>query len=242
MKTFLILITSILLLTNCTSNSSEPNTKFTYSHSTDVLAYIIEVVSQQSLDAFLEENLFKSLEMKDTGYKIAAEKMANLATIYGYDETDQLFARENNTESVYTEGHLPRGNFGLVSTVEDYSHFATMLLNKGSYKGKQILQPETVEMMTANQLADKLLPIEAGGMKFDNLGFGYGFAVSQGDSPLGKVVGSFGWIGASHTYCFIDPENEVIGILFTQLSGTRKCPILFQFNGWMYEGLYGNTN
>lgn len=79
-------------------------------------------------------------------------------------------------------------------------------------------------------------------MKFDNLDFGYGFAVSQGGSNLGKIEGSFGWIGGSHTYFFVDPKNEVLGILSTQLSGTRKCPILFQFNEWMYSSLNESGN
>ena len=217
--------------------SAEPGTKFIYSHSTDVLALIIEKVSGKRVDEFLKENLFEPVEMSNTDYVVAEESLEKFATLYVLDEEGNLKSNGENSESSYVKGNFPRGNSGLVSTVEEYVKFATMLLNKGTYKGKQILKKETVEALSVNTLTANQMPVAAGPMSFAGLGFGLGVAVSDGTSPLGKTPGSFGWIGATHTYCFIDPTNEIISIVFSQYGGSKPNPIIFQFNGWVYEDL-----
>ncbi len=212
---------------------TEPGMEFNYGHSTDVLALVIEKVSGKRIDRYLKEHLFTPLGMTKTDYFLTKEDLKNFATLYVLDDKNQLKAFGDNAESIFIKGHFPKGNYGLVSTISDYAKFAKMLLNKGSYKGKRILSEESVKALSNNQLSGSQLPVKAGPMVFNDLGFGFGVAVSNGNSPLGRTKGTFGWIGATHTYCFIDPDKEIISLLFSQYSGSKPCPIIFEFNSWV---------
>ncbi len=213
-----------------------PGERFIYSYSTDVLGRVIEIVSGESLDVYLKKVLFDPLGMSHTGYRIAPEDMMHFASFYRYDDQKKLQLLQPNSESSYVTGKQPRGNSGLSSTIDDYSKFVLMLLQEGSYGGRRILQPQTVAMMASNQIPQEKLPIAAAGMAFKGLGFGMGVAVSYEPNPLGQEVGSFGWLGASHTLFWVDPKNKIAGLMFTQFAGKPgQCPILFQVNPLFYE-------
>ncbi len=218
--------------------STHPGTKFTYSFNTDVLARIIEIVSGQSIDVFLQQEIFDPLGMAHTGFRVTPEMSPHFASIYKYNSQKELQLVRPNSKSPYLKGMMPRGNFGLVSTIDDYSRFALMLLHNGKYNDVQILKPETVALISINQIPTENLPISAAGMTFKGLGFGLGVAVSYEPNPIGQVVGSYGWIGASHTYFWIDPVNEVAGLMFAQFNG-RDCPIFMQVNPLFYEAWSG---
>ena len=137
----------------------EPGSSWYYGLSADVLGAVIEVASGMQFGEFLEENLFKPLGMKDTGFWVPKEKQERLAAAYE--------STKDGNMQLYTGDHLiiqhkmeqspvfESGGAGLVSTIDDYSRFAQMLLNGGSLDGNRILSPETVRFLTSGGLTAK---------------------------------------------------------------------------------------
>jgi CubicO group peptidase (beta-lactamase class C family) len=197
--------------------ANQPGSTWRYSISVDVLGYLVEVISDKRLDVFLEERIFKPLGMEDTGFYVPVEKIDRFATIYKAAEADSFGPDDTLFWGDFSK--LPRflsGGGGLVSTANDYMRFCQMLLNGGELDGVRLLSRKTVELMTANHLTDEL--IHEGNMT-DGYGFGLGFGVlldvAQSES-LGSE-GEYTWGGAASTGFWIDPEEELIGILMTQL-------------------------
>lgn len=186
----------------------QPSTKWHYSVSTDVLGYIVEKVSGQSLDMFFKARIFKPLKMKDTAFYIPAKKVDRFATCYGPNLTGGLNITDNPATSRYLKKRsLLSGGGGLVSTAWDYLRFCQMLLNKGQLDGERLLRTETVEMMTTNQLPDSVKRGEDGG-------FGLGFSVRLKDGKFPK--GEYGWGGMASTHFWISPKDELIVIALSQ--------------------------
>lgn len=130
----------------------EPGSTFDYSLSTDILGYLIEKLSNQTLREFFIKHIFNPLEMDDTDFFVPEEKKDRLAYFYRY-KNDSLKSLQQYENSSYRE--LPKiysGGGGLVSTVEDYEKFLKMLINYGKYEDKQILSRKTVELMKTDQL------------------------------------------------------------------------------------------
>ena len=186
-----------------------PGDQWNYSASPDVLALLIEHFSGMTTAEFLKERIFDPLEMKDTGYNISKENKGRWMPVHNLDKQGNLV---NSKTQLPTEGNtIYGGTHGLFSSASDYMKFCQMLLNKGQYKGKYLLSPKTVDIMTMNQVGDLY---EAPGQ-----GFGLGFGVTT-DLAASKTLGSVGqyyWSGAYCTYFFIDPKEELIVILMSQL-------------------------
>ncbi|MEG3660020.1 serine hydrolase domain-containing protein [Arenibacter palladensis] len=186
-----------------------PGDQWNYSASPDVLALLIEHFSGMTTAEFLKERIFDPLEMKDTGYNISKENKRRWMPVHNLDKQGNLV---NSKTQLPTEGNtIYGGTHGLFSSASDYMKFCQMLLNKGQYKGKYLLSPKTVDIMTMNQVGDLY---EAPGQ-----GFGLGFGVTT-DLAASKTLGSVGqyyWSGAYCTYFFIDPKEELIVILMSQL-------------------------
>lgn len=211
----------------------QPGTRWQYSVGIDVIARLIEVISGQKLQQFLRERIFEPLKMADTGFSVQAEKLARLATLYGLPDVAtstlstiaQAYERGYN-ERIDVEATHPatnttsfaRGGFGLFSTIGDYMRFAQMLLNRGELEGVRILAPKIVDLMHMNHVPISLLPWEIGGLPSMGYGFGLGSRVllNVAESALPGSVGEFGWGGAAKTYYWIDPQEELIGILMAQ--------------------------
>lgn len=198
----------------------EPGASFTYGLSVDVLGHVVETVSGQSLDAFLEERIFAPLGMTDTFFYVPSEKASRLAAIYGAsgEKTLTKFGDEPVIEGhleLSASSHLSgptsyfSGGGGLVSSVSDYFRFARMLSGGGELDGARLLESDTVERMTRNQIGD----LTIGG----TTKFGLGFAVIEESSPLGGE-GSFGWDGYYNTRFWVDPANDIVGIYMAQLA------------------------
>jgi len=186
----------------------QPGTKWHYSVSTDVLGYIVEKISGQSLDKFFKQRIFKPLKMKDTAFNVPAKKAERFAACYGPNLTGGLNIVDNPATSMYLKKlSLLSGGGGLVSTARDYLRFCQMLLNKGQLDGKQLLRPETVEMMTTNQLPDSVRRGKDGG-------FGLGFSVRLKDGEFPK--GEYGWGGMASTHFWISPKQDLIVIALSQ--------------------------
>jgi CubicO group peptidase (beta-lactamase class C family) len=193
----------------------QPGTTFEYSHSTDVLGRLVEVVSGQRLDRFLEERVLLPLGMKDTKFYLSAEEAARLVTLYQRGESPPLTPLDRGRESRLVVGPKTwfSGGGGLLSTAADYYRFLQMLLNGGELDGTRLVSRKTVELMTTDHLG-KEIPIYPG------YGFGLGFAVRQ-DLGKGRALGSEGdytWGGIFNTVFWVDPKEELILIFLTNFS------------------------
>jgi CubicO group peptidase (beta-lactamase class C family) len=195
----------------------QPGTRWVYSPSMDIQGYIVEKLSGQSLPAFMRDQIFSPLGMKDAGFYVPADKRSRFAT--GYHEVNGELVAEptaNGQPTDYaTQPTNPSGGGGLVSSIEDYYRFAQMLLNGGQLDGTRILAPSTVKLMTSNHLPAALLTGQFGiGMHIMRPGFGYGYncAVVY-DPPLADLSdgkGTFFWDGAAGTWFWVDPTNDVV--------------------------------
>jgi CubicO group peptidase (beta-lactamase class C family) len=187
-----------------------PGEQWYYSASPDVLALLIEKFSGMNTADYLQQNIFDPLGMDDTGYNLPKNKNSKAVALHYKAPDGTLGLSPNQTP---TSGHtIYGGTHGLFSSADDYLRFSQMLLNGGALDGKRILSPKTVELMTVNHVGD--LFTDAG------YGFGLGFSVRTDLAAAEELgsVGTFGWSGAYNTYFFIDPEEELIGIMMTQFA------------------------
>lgn len=187
----------------------QPGEQWYYSAAPDVLSLLIEQFSGMNTAEFLQTRIFDPLGMEDTGYNVAKDKKERVVGLHFKNQNGELSLSERQTP---TSGNtIYGGTHGLFSTAKDYMRFCRMLLNKGELDGKQLLSPKTVALMTVNHVGD---------LFGDGYGFGLGFSVrTELSEPkaLGSV-GTFGWSGAYNTYFFIDPQEELVGILMTQFA------------------------
>lgn len=214
-----------------------PGSAYHYSFAIDVLGRLIEVLSGEPLDRFLQERIFEPLGMTDTAFWVPPEKASRLASVYGPDEKNkgQLKDIDPHEKSVYTRPvKFFSGGGGLVSTASDYLRFCQMLLNKGKLDNVRLLGRKTVEMMMLNHCP--------AGVYLDQnpaFGFGLGGAVIL-DLAQGQVLGSKGlwwWGGAANTKFWIDPQEELIGILMLQLMSNEPNTIEADFRNLVYQAL-----
>ena len=218
----------------------QPGTAWRYSMATDVLGYLIEVISGISLDVFLEKKILKPLGMEDTGFYVPEAKLGRLAATYGPTENGGTELLDAPATSQYAKP--PRflsGGAGLVSTVSDYARFAQMLLDGGELDGTRLLGRKTVGLMTINHLPDELIPIQVQPHILYGCGFGLGFRVLVNVAQAGRLgsEGEFGWGGAASTSFFVDPKEELIGLLLTQLEPSRYYPVRNEFKVLVYQAL-----
>ena len=209
----------------------EPGERWTYGVSTDVLGYLVEVVSEMPFEEFLQTRLFGPLGMVDTAFSVPPEKRDKFAALYSYSKDKGLERVGKKATADDTFTFFPSGGGGLVSTAADYMRFCQMLLNGGELDGVRILREKTVELMR--------YPHHDGW-------FGLGFSVvndkesSDTDDKESKdtpeSAGSFSWGGAAATIFWIDPQKELIGLLMTQIHN-NPYPFHDQFKVLTYQAL-----
>jgi CubicO group peptidase (beta-lactamase class C family) len=198
----------------------QPGTRFQYSISTDVLARLIEVHSGKPIDEFLQDRIFRPLDMRDTGFIVPDDKLSRFAASHQLGDKGVLEVIDNPTTSRYrTRRKYLSGGGGLVSTARDYARFCQMLLNGGELQGVRILRPDTVKEMTRNQLPVAALPMRIGGFALPGLGFGLGVSVrlDTNASTPDPAAGEFGWNGAASTYFWVAPKSEMVVIVLQQV-------------------------
>jgi CubicO group peptidase (beta-lactamase class C family) len=185
--------------------AAEPCTIWEYSRSTDVLARLVEVVSGLTLDHFLETHIFEPLGMKDTSFWVSKEKLDRLAEPFANDPVSGDPVRLIN---VTKQPKLLSGNYGLVSTAEDYTRFMQMLINGGGFDSVRILSPKTVQYMTSDQIGAVRGPLYLPGPGY---GFGLGFAVrvTDGQAPQPGSIGNYRWGGTAGTIFWVDPKENL---------------------------------
>ena len=198
---------------------AQPGASWNYSHSTDVLGCVIEIITGQKLGAFLRERILGPLGMSDTAYFAPPDKHERLAEPFGIDpdtgETVQLF--DNRTPPTFE-----MGGSGMVSTLDDYARFCQMLLQGGAFNGVRLLGRKTFEFMTADHLG-RDIKIAPYGLLQPGHGFGLGFAVrrEQGVAPTPGTIGEFYWGGLAGTAFFVAPKEDLFAILMIQAEGQR---------------------
>lgn len=222
----------------------QPGEGWNYSISPDVLARLVEVVSGLRFDEFLRERIFEPLGMSDTGFYVPDYELHRLATVYRAERDGRLTAVDSAVSSPYAEERTYlSGSAGLVSTPLDFYRFAQMLLSGGEWEGVRILQPATVALMTRNHLPEKLLPFRMPWRHVqhytDGCGFGLGVRVVLDVEAWGLPgsVGEYGWAGATNTYLWIDPVEEMVLLLFTQLVPFMHLPMDREFKRLVYEAI-----
>lgn len=220
-----------------------PGTQWRYSVATDVVGYLVQVLSGMPLADFLQERIFKPLGMTDTGFSVPKDKVERLAQIYTSQNLqaskpippDKVMA----IHDVTTPTQCPIGGGGLTSTLADYLKFANCLLNKGAYDGGRILGHKTLAFMTSNHVPESLFPLMLGPNNLGT-GFGLGFNVilnTGGPSHISSV-GQFGWSGAAQTHFLVDPQEELITLFMTQMLPDRVIyPYRERYQNLIYQAL-----
>jgi len=217
----------------------QPGEKFTYGLNTDLLGYVIEVISGMSLDQFFKTRIFEPLGMKDTYFYLPKEKRNRLATLYTEDSTTKQVKKNGETYelngSLYVNypdlnGTYYSGGGGLSSTAYDYSIFMQMILNGGEYNGKRILSRTSVRMMTANQIGD----LNLGDSKF-GLGFGIATEKSVVNNPVSP--GTFSWGGMFSSSYWIDPKEKIVAQFFLQQFPNSHGDIHDKFKALVYQAI-----
>ncbi len=221
-----------------------PGDAWNYSMSTDVLGYLVQVVSGKPFDQFLHEEIFEPLGMQDTGFFVPPEKQPRLPACYERRLNKKVVLQDDPATSPYLEPpQFLSGGGGLVSTAHDYLRFCEMLRRGGQLDETQILSRKTVELMTRNHLPEDMdLTQMAQGTfsetPYEGVGFGLGFSVNLGPARTGTVgsAGEFAWGGAASTAFWIDPVEDLVVIFLTQLLPSRA----FDFRAQLRSIIYGS--
>ncbi len=218
----------------------QPGTTFEYSLSTDLLGRVLEKVSGKTLDVLLDEKLIKPLGMKDTHFVVPASKAARIAEPLKIDPATGGPAMQM-LDSTRPTGNVSGGG-GISTTADDYLRFCQMLLNGGTLDGKRFLSRTTVALMTSDHLGPKVAtPVQPGEvlMGLQGYTFGLGFMVRQGQGIAGVhgSEGDFAWGGVGGTYFFVDPKEQLIGIMMAQTPGAIRQSYRRMFKTLVYQAL-----
>ena len=201
----------------------QPGERFHYSHSTDVLGFLVGRIAGMPFRDFLMQRIFGPLGMSDTDFYVPPQKRARAAVVY------RMSVEKNVLEPLpFKQYDAPPaycgGGGGLISTADDYLKFARMMMNKGELNGTRLVKPETVALMCTNRLTpeQRAIPFLGAIPMWDGMGFGLGVSVIDAPEKLGFLgmggVGSFGWPGAFGTWWQADPANDLIMIYLIQNS------------------------
>ena len=240
----------------------QPGTQWNYSVSTDVLGRLVEVWSGLSLADYFAQEILGPLKMNDTGFHVDEANHDRFATLYsplsGGDMSSVGKAASENPsdrgglkvqESAATSRFLQpadshSGGGGLTGTIGDYGRFCQMLLNEGELDGVRILGKKTVQYMRLNHLPENRDMAAMGQpvwseTSYDGIGFGLGFAVviDPVEAHIVTSVGEHHWGGAASTFFWLDPEEDLFVVFFTQLIPSSTYPIRRELRTAIYQTL-----
>lgn len=218
-----------------------PGDHWNYSLATDVIGHLIEVISGETLPAFLRQHVFDPLGMTDTRFNIAADDTDRFASCYLRSPDKRLMLQDDGQASDYRERSFFSGGGGLISTAADYWRFCQMLLNGGTLKGQRIIGSRTLQFMTRNHLpggAD-MSQFATGSFAetaYEGVGFGLGFATRIDPVRNGYPgsAGSYFWGGLASTLFWVDPAEELVVVFMTQLIPSST----FNFRGQLESMIY----
>jgi CubicO group peptidase (beta-lactamase class C family) len=217
----------------------QPGTRWEYGLSTDVLGRVVEAVSGMTLGQYCQGRIFAPLKMTDSGFWVPKEKVGRIAEPF---RTDPTTGKPVDLIDVAAPPKNDSGGGGGVSTTMDYARFCQMLLSGGRLDDARILSRTTVSLMASDHLGPV---VEAGPPPSQRIlgtpgyTFGLGFAVRLG-AGLAGVPGSAGdytWAGAAGTYFWIDPKEELVGVLMTQDNGPIRIQNRKLFRQLVYQAI-----
>ena len=221
----------------------QPGSAWTYSIATDVCGYLVQLLADMPFEDYLDEYIFRPLGMVDTAFHVAADKLDRFAKLYRHNFQDGSFHEYEGAPHIpwhdYTQpASAPSGGGGLISTTTDYWQFANMLLNEGESGDVRIIGRKTLEYMTLNHIKPDLLPLAIGINEIPGRGFGLGFDVVIDAAQTGVInsLGNFGWSGAAATNFWVDPQEQLVGIIMTQLMD-NMLPFQQDFRALTYQAL-----
>ncbi len=225
----------------------DPGDRWDYGISIDWAGKMVEAVSGQKLGQYFQRYIFEPLGMASTAFQITPEMNARLAKIHARGEDDGFEVMDLVLEQ---EPEFEMGGGGLYSTVGDYLKFIRMILNKGAADGGRLLRPETVEMMSVNQMGDcrvaalktAMAPYSNDAEFFPGMDktWGLSFMINTEPAPTGRSAGSLAWAGLANSYFWIDPAKGIGGAYLTQILpfvDKKSLPLYFEFERTVYQNL-----
>ena len=214
-----------------------PGEQWQYSAATNVVGHLVEIISGQSLDIFLEERIFMPLDMKDTHFYLEDTKGGRLTAQYVPGKNNKIKLQDPGSEKsrwITSPRNIFSGGGGLVSTARDYLRFQQMVLNAGELNGIRILAPSTVSLILENHTDDLPIWLTGPGTGF---GLGYGVIVDRGKASTPLSEGSAYWGGAYCTISWIDREKDLVGLMMTQVRPYTHINIRSDFQVLTYQAL-----
>jgi CubicO group peptidase (beta-lactamase class C family) len=222
----------------------EPGSRWNYGVSTDVVGRLVEVISGQPLDDYLQQNFFDPLGMKDTAFSITDDKRARLANSYTPDPSGKMKLVDAADRTAYSSDKVTclSGGGGLLSTVGDYFKFAELIRRRGEYAGHRILGSRTIDFITSNHMPGDLASMGQAvfsEVSFEGVGFGLGGWVML-EPTKAQMMGSpgdFGWGGMASTVFWVDPIEDLSIVFATQLMPSSYYPIRKELRALAYQSL-----
>jgi CubicO group peptidase (beta-lactamase class C family) len=240
-------------VTSCENASLEtpllfdPGERWEYGIGIDWVGKIVEAVSGKKLSAVMRENIFDPLGMLDTGFKVTPDMRARLAKVHQRVDNGGFEPLEFE---VPQEPEFETGGGGLYSTAGDYLEFVRMILNRGFAKRCRLLEPETVAMMSTNQMGDcrvselksSLPALSRDAEFFPGMPktWGLSFMINTRQAPTGRSAGSLAWAGLANSYYWIDPAQGVGGVYLTQIfpfADPKSLRLFYEFESAVYDSL-----
>lgn len=201
----------------------DPGTRWQYGVGIDWAGKVVEAITGETLNDYVQANILQPLGMASTGYLLTDELRARLGGVHQRGEDGVVVAVD--FEPPQNPAHF-NGGGGMFSTAPDYSRFMRMILNDGSLDGAEILKPETVAIMGQNHIGDVLVEKLATCMPhltndaefYPGMAkkWGLSFMINQQDVPGARRAGSLAWAGLRNSYFWIDPKSDLCGAIFTQ--------------------------
>lgn len=210
-----------------------PGDDWRYSVATDVLAHVLERATNRRIDDLLKLYIFDPLEMNETSFCLTDVQLGRLMTLYGKQTLSDLpplrrleheLEEQDPSQSHPTQSNdFRRGGFGLYSTISDYCRFSRMLLTGKTLDDQVLLSPTSLEMMHGNRVPDQNLPLRIGDSALPGYGWNLSGRVMIDTSKAlfpHATLNEFGWAGAASTFFWVDPDNQITGVIMTQFIGS----------------------
>ncbi len=210
-----------------------PGEQYTYGLNSDVLGYLVEVLSGLSFDQFLHTRIFQPLGMNDTWFFLPKEKYSRLVRLYqntngNLEKVIQPVYDGINPDYPTLPGKYYSGGAGLSSTVEDYAKFLQLFINKGAYNGVRLLSRKTVELMLTSQIQPPIT---------NQFGLGFGLETEKNDYQSIFSMGTFSWGGAYSTQYWADPKEKLVGLIFMNMYASPNWSIGDKFKILTYQAI-----
>jgi CubicO group peptidase (beta-lactamase class C family) len=226
----------------------DPGTEWNYGISIDWAGQMVEAVTGQRLGDYMQANIFAPLDMDSSAFKASPDMASRQAAIHLRGKDGGLKVADGG--AALPEPEFDTGGGGLLSTVEDYTKFLRMILNRGACAGGQVLAAETVAMMSANQMGDNRVkpmvtavpPLTNDAEFFPGVekAWGLSFMINLSPAPTGRSAGSLAWAGLTNSYYWIDPSKDIAGVYATQIypfCDTLSLPLYLDFETAVYDSL-----